>query len=181
MRLVQVVVSCWLASASLGALAQVCEGELTTPTLDFEYFGRDGLVLHKSTGLLWKMCSEGTQFDRKTRQCLGVPQLYYWPDQNRVIPPYAGFADWRLPSSREFRLLVEYGCQRPAINQDVFPNHPPQGMYWTSTSWMKPSADRAWVMDFTKGFPDARFKRTGAYVRLVREPSPEQLRELRAR
>jgi hypothetical protein len=159
--------------------SQVCSGELTTPIEAFEYFYAQGLVLHKTTGLLWKMCSESTEYQRNTGECVGDLQLYYWPDSKRKIPDYAGWNDWRLPTLREIRHLVEYGCQFPAINLYAFPNKPTEGRYWTSTSWMNPSAERAWVIDFSKGLPDARFKRTGAYVRLVRQPTADELRQLR--
>jgi hypothetical protein len=160
--------------------SQVCSGELTTPIEAFEYFYAQGLVLHKTTGLLWKMCSESSVYQRKTGECVGDLQLYYWPNAKRIIPAYADWSDWRLPTSREMRQLVEYGCTNPALNLYAFPNTPADSVYWTSTSWMKPTSDRAWVMDFSKGLPDARFKRTGAYVRLVRQPSDEDLTKLRS-
>ena len=94
----------------------------------------DGTVLDRLTGLAWL----------KDGDCLG---MHTWMDAIATVEDlnsapsgfscldYAGqSADWRTPTRKELRSLIDYSRFTPALAA----NHPfdikPTGIYWTSTS-----------------------------------------------
>lgn len=115
--------------------AQICKPEsipATTPTNRFIVHA-NGTVTDKTTGLMWKKCSEGQSGD----DCgTGSPSRYNWGQalqQAQEINDsggFAGYRDWRLPNIKELYSIVENQCLYPAINLDVFPNTP----YYNYTS-----------------------------------------------
>ena len=81
---------------------------------------------------------------------------------------YAGFKDWRLPSSVELEMLVDYSIASPGptIDQSVFPGTK-QNWYW-SASLGAGSSLSAWGVVFSHGYVYA-YDISGVYkVRCVR-------------
>ena len=147
----------------------------TTPTGDFVLDDANGTVYHKKTGLTWKRCHEGWDWNGST--CVdnsGTPDYYTWSAALQRGPAndgFAGFSDWRLPNSKEFRSIVEQRNWQPAINTTVFPNTPtgphPQFIFWSASPYV-PDASLAWSVNFYSGDVVALDKDNTYAVRLVR-------------
>ena len=60
-----------------------------------------------------------------------------------------GYDDWRLPNYNELYFLADRELHKPAIS-GVFKNIDDDG-YWTSTSFLPPDRDGAYVMFFNEG------------------------------
>ena len=147
-------------------------GTLTTPSSDFTDHG-DGTVTHKKTQLTWKRCAEGQTWASST--CSGSAAAYTYYQASALTTSFAGKSDWRTPNIQELLSIVEYGRNKPAINQSIFPNTP--SAYFWSGSPQADSSDTAWGVDFNLGAaPDDAYRSDGYSVRLVRGgQSPEPL------
>ena len=158
-------------------MAQTCRTDsikATTPTAQFTIHG-DGTVTDKRTGLMWKQCL----IQYSGGDCsIGSLEYYTWQAALQATEAlnssggFAGYTDWRLPNIKELRSIVEYQCDSPAINLDVFPNTQIFHEIWTSS----PSAlyeFSAWSVDFHNGYSDENIIYSsgfylGLHVRLVR-------------
>ncbi len=112
--------------------------------------GSDGeaVVRDLVTGLMWKQCSEGLSGPACAQGSIAVMN---WPDAlaTAAASTFAGFSDWRVPTTIEQRSLVEPGCMVPAINGNRFPATA-TSPYWTATTnAMVPS--NAWTTNFQAG------------------------------
>ena len=154
------------------ATAQECNSAVpaTTPNSAFTVHN-DGTVTHNTTGLMWKVCSEGQTWNAGDSSCSGSASTHTWqqalqiPQTLNVGGGYAGHSDWRLPNLKELKSIVELQCSYPAINAAVFSNIP--AFYWSSS----PSAyggNHAWGVDFASGYGRYDYRNYYNYVRLVR-------------
>jgi hypothetical protein len=164
-----VMLAC-LCLPSLG-LAQTCSNEhsLSTPSSDFEQYA-DGTALHKPTGLIWKRCQEGQDWDSATLSCTGTIQSYTWQAalQTAQDSIYARHSDWRLPNIKELQSIVENACIAPAINLEVFPDTSRLSLVWSSSEHADFPDYFAWYVGFSSGSANFYYKSGGLYVRLVR-------------
>ncbi len=130
----------------------------------------NGTVTDSKTGLMWKKCLEGASGN----SCeIGSPSTFTWQDalqQTVTVNSAGGFAghtDWRLPSIRELRSLVEEQCCDPAINSNRFP-HTLSLKIWSGS----PHADlwdNAWFVEFFTGGSGITVRSSAdVAVRLVR-------------
>lgn len=158
---------CVLCLCSFCLAAQTClsDGVETTADDEFEDLG-DGTVLHSATGLIWQRCALGQTWSDDT--CSGTAVKYNW--QGALVAAQsedaASLEGWRLPNIKELATITERLCVRPAINETLFPNTPPDD-FWTST----PSLDdplRAWVVAFFNASHSIKEKDRFVYVRLVK-------------
>ena len=163
-RVLWVILLSWVGPV----LADCVPGTQTTPNAAFSLHEEQGYVIDTRTNLMWKLCAEGQTFNARLFRCEGQAQLYFYPGDRRRFFEFAGFNNWRVPTSKELRTIVEKTCTDPAVNVRVFPDTPAY-YFWSKTTWMKPSSSRGWAMDFKQGLPDSLFKSQGAHVRLVRE------------
>lgn len=160
-----------LLSPSL-LFAQTCHSNApkTTPTALFTV-NNDGTALDTTTGLVWKVCSEGQTW-ANSPSCTGAATSYNWKaalDTVKTLNNTAGFAgktDWRLPNIKELASITELQCVSPAINLTIFPDTPPSVFF--SSSPFANFGGGAWVLDFNDGFDKANFKKNVKQVRLVR-------------
>jgi len=143
----------------------------STPTSDFDIHN-NGTVTHMKTGLMWKRCAEGQDWNGST--CVNGADTPNWSTalSTAEASTFAGHNDWRLPNVKELQSIVEACGYEPAINTTVFPNTPPNvaDHFWSASTYM-PSPGYAWGVAFgyagevTTNSGD----KTGAkYVRLVR-------------
>ncbi|MBP7544807.1 MAG: DUF1566 domain-containing protein, partial [Acidovorax sp.] len=167
------VMLCGLLALPLLAQAQTCaQNNLpSNPTAVYTVHG-DGTVTDQRTGLMWAQCLAG----QSGAQCAaGAPIPMDWAAAVAYAQgqPLAGYHDWRLPSAKELRTLVEHCRTEPAINEAVFPAqtfHPiaEQGV-WTGTPDGR-DASQAWFIDFETGTQGKAQRSTADRhtVRLVR-------------
>ncbi len=152
----------------------------------------NGTVQDTQTHLMWKRCPEGLSGmdcsigERETA-------TYYEALATYQDISYAGYNDWRLPTTQELHTLVycsngikpEYiyiedgywstkDCsdgdkdyQKPTINQQVFPNNS-SDTYWSSSPYVNDTV-RAWSVNFEYGNAFEHYKSSSKlFVRLVR-------------
>ena len=134
--------------------AQTCKPEsipASTPTSQLQDNG-DGTVTDLKTGLMWKQCAEGLS----GRDCAtgSFIEFNIWQQALQQVQAvnsggFAGFTDWRVPTIKELRSLVEQQCAYPAINLTRFPN-PGSDFVWSSSA-VAGYADDAWGVDFSYG------------------------------
>lgn len=174
-----------LLATSAGVHAQSCfnaQVAPSTPSADFD-IQDDGTAVHQPTGLQWMRCSLGQAWTGSG--CSGSAQtLTQWRDALQLAravnlgdadadgdgaPGYAGHADWRLPNLKELASLHEACRRNPAINEQVFPNAPTQGLHWTATT-VHQNPVAAWYFDFGSGRAGFALKSDSLprFVRLVR-------------
>ncbi len=135
-----------------------------TPTENFIDHG-DGTTTHITTGLMWKRCAEGQNWNGVT--CSGIASSYDWATGTTLSSSTAGFADWRLPNENELLTIVEYKTPAPSINKVIFPKTL-MGQYLSASApFYYP--DKTWCVNFASGAADFYCSRNNALpARLVR-------------
>lgn len=146
----------------------------TTPSADF-VDPQNGTVIHLKTGLIWKRCAEGQEWNGSS--CQGEPIRTSWSGglQLSAQSSFAGATDWRVPNRKELESLIEYCGHSPAINQFQFPPTPSE-RFWSSTSFVGNPA-QAWDVYFSDGYSGLSNKDMASQaVRLVRTAPAGSLR-----
>jgi len=115
----------------------------------------DGTVTDTSTVLMWQQET--------------APGGYNWEQALAYCENLSlgGHSDWRLPTVKELRSLVDYSQYAPAIDTTFFPNTVSSSHYWSSTTDAA-STSGAWDVYFYDGGGHWRYKSDGNYVRAVR-------------
>jgi hypothetical protein len=126
----------------------------------------DGTVTDTSTSLTWqKASSSGKTWEQALAYCEGLN--------------LGDHTDWRLPSIKELRSLVDYSRYGPAINTTYFPDTV-SDFYWSSTTGTG-DTHSAWLVYFDFGYithSDYDKSYRAGHVRAVRGGQPELLRNL---
>ncbi len=156
---------------SAGEMAQECRPTASsTPLSKFRIDAFKGVVTDKRTGLMWQRCSLGQTWNQQKKNCEGRPSSWAFEkalievDQNR----WGGYSNWRLPTVKELKSLVDKRCQNPAINLSLFPNSTSR-WYWTKYSGKPNDPDRTLIF-FARGLEYSFHKESSGFVRMVREP-----------
>jgi hypothetical protein len=84
-------------------------------------------VLDRLTGLCWTMSAATFELPMPWAEALEAIQ-------ELNSRQHLGYSDWRLPSRRELRSLIDHGASRPALPQGHPFRQVSQTWYWTSTS-----------------------------------------------
>jgi Protein of unknown function (DUF1566) len=113
----------------------------------------DGTVTDKFTDLMWQQAGSSSNLTWEQ-------SLAYCENLN-----LGGYTDWRLPTIKELRSLVDFSRYSPSINTTFFPNT--QTFYCSSTTYTKDTYS-AWGVYFNDGYDGYSFKVNGGYVRAVR-------------
>ncbi|MBK5963822.1 hypothetical protein CCR95_06915 [Thiocystis minor] len=147
--------------------AQTCLDDLPVMRPDSRFVAnRDGTVIDRTTGLMWKQCTEGLS----GVGCVvgdALPFKWKWAVRQGRDAVFAGYSDWRLPDQTELSSLLQRRCYGLDIDAVNFPNTPPD-RFWSSTpSSYYPGS--AWTLHFGHGAVDYGTRRDSAYVRLVRD------------
>ena len=124
----------------------------------------DGTVTDTQTGLMWQQATDaGTMIWKSALSyCEGLG--------------LSGYSDWRLPTRKELRSIVDYSRYNPSIDTSYFPNTHSSD-YWSSTTHAL-GTDYAWSMYFDYGYDNYSLKSYGGYVRAVRGGQPRLLGHL---
>ncbi len=114
----------------------------------------DGTITDNSTGLMWQKNTSENEMTWKEAlaYCEGLE--------------LGGHTDWRLPTIKELRSIVDYEKCDPAIDETVFPNTH-SSIYWSGTTYAD-STDNAWGVHFLGGYDHNYGKSTNGHVRAVR-------------
>ncbi|MEW6080098.1 MAG: DUF1566 domain-containing protein, partial [Thermodesulfobacteriota bacterium] len=91
----------------------------------------DGTVTDTSTGLMWMQQTADMNGDSVidyTHDPVTWKEALAWCEHST----FAGHNDWRLPTIRELKSLVDYTKEEPAIDTDYFPDTL-NFSYWSST------------------------------------------------
>ena len=173
------VISYMLASLMFTtfAEAQRCDEQInmTTPQSRFVVNAQAQTLTDKRTGLTWQRCLAGYAIDHRGTDTLtddrcvknGV-DFYTWQEALQVAESFnisSGESGWRVPDIKELGSIVEYSCQSPAVNANLFPDTP-LGEYWSSS--VPHNAFGVFTIDFTDGSSKTNDFNEVAKVRLVR-------------
>ncbi|WP_146108651.1 DUF1566 domain-containing protein [Chromatium okenii] len=130
----------------------------------------NGIVLDIKTDLQWMRCALGQTWTGET--CNGEAKKYNWDEAHSAVNElnqhggYAGHSDWRLPSIDELKTLIVKD-QKPAIDQQAFPNTP-KWWFWSGSLHHASYSDFAWYVVFSSGVAYNCGRNSDGHVRLVR-------------
>jgi len=108
-------------------------GHTASEPVRFEDNG-DATITDRLTGLQWQ---KETQIAKKWEDAIFACETM----------TTAGFQDWRLPTRKELRSLIDYQASNPAIDTQYFPDTH-SDYYWSSTVF---SFSNAWAINFEMG------------------------------
>ncbi len=116
----------------------------------------DGTITDNSTGLMWQKAAPENKINWK--EALAYCEAL----------KLGGHTDWRLPTIKELRSIVDYAKYHPAIDKIVFPNTQ-SSFYWSgTTNASSTDTDKAWSVNFNYGYDDDNNKSSDHHVRAVR-------------
>jgi hypothetical protein len=164
---VKVLASVAFAVLATAATAGTCQNNLPPVNPDSAYtlYG-NGIVVDNRTGLHWKRCTEGMTWNGST--CAGTPTSLTWTQALALAESHSfvGHVDWRLPSIKELKSLVETCRVDPSINDTVFAGTPSTWV-WSGSPDASFSSN-AWPVYFRFGSAFPRARSESYQVRLVR-------------
>jgi hypothetical protein len=129
----------------------------------FEIAADGHQVLDRQTGLVWKRCAEGQNWDGSV--CTGFPTKFSFGAATLVTSNPSG---WRIPTVKELLGLAQSGD--PGSGPSPFAND--TGTYWSSTPQVGNAAAAAMIVEFAHASTVAGLRRTAFAVRMARSPSP---------
>ncbi len=114
----------------------------------------DGTITDTNSGLMWQRKTDDSGMN--WQEALNYAE-------NLSL---AGYTDWRIPSLKELRTIVNYNLHHPAIDVEIFPDKV-SSIYWSATTDTY-SIDKAWCVHFLLGSRNQQSKLATNYVRAVR-------------
>ncbi len=176
-----------LLACLLGALPVAASAQPFTISAD----GSE--VTDQKTGLIWRRCAEGMNWDGAT--CAGTAATFPHEAALQRATAQVTNAIWRLPNIKELFSIVDESRSIPAIDLAIFPATPsnqfwsnsivdgspsipaidstafhntPAQTFW-STSSLVGTPGIAWTVNFNHGHVINNNRYSGYYVRLVRD------------
>lgn len=166
--------------AGQASATQVCIDEAINPIgfveadARYEINEAEGVVLDRTTGMMWQQCEIGLNYDAENKACTGDIQTFSW--QQALLEAndnsYGGYTDWHMPNLKELASIVSHHCANPALDTEVFLfskellNVEEQN-YWTSTT-VSALPSYAWTFQVSDGKNRRLIKTAGGRLRLVR-------------
>ncbi len=151
------VISC-TGTGQDGELRKGIDASFTGPITNVGY-GSDYITTDNNTGLTWWGCTAGVSGST----CSGGTQVSTaWATATSSCTAnnsvnsgngYAGLTGWRLPTTREYITIQNYGNQNPAAYTANFPNFPSHNCgfsnngHWTNETDAT-NGSNAWVVNF---------------------------------
>lgn len=133
---------------------------------------KGGEAFDTKTGLTWKRCSVGLQWDGQ-HGCAGAIAYMGLTEAKQVAAKIDG--EWRVPSGPELESIIDPSCGRPVVDPTVFPDirNDDEGAaeYWTTNP--VGAAGLFYVFDFMTGGADGHSDGIDRAVRLVKAGSQE--------
>jgi len=131
------------------------------------------MVLDNATSLVWevKQNKDGVQNYGNPND---ADNTYSWDESSKKFinalnaAHFGGFSDWRLPSLKELKTIVDSNRTKPAINTDYFPNTQ-SSSYWSSISDGSKYRRNAAGVNFFYGHSYDSLMGSVIYVRAVRD------------
>ncbi|WP_209422667.1 DUF1566 domain-containing protein [Melaminivora jejuensis] len=177
MKCLQPVPLVWAALCLLPTWAQAvaCNYSLPPSNPDHIYAVHgDGTVTDTRTSLMWKLCPEGQTYHGGGGSCTGSSTVMTWEQALNAAhnSSFAGHSDWRVPSIKELRSLVEQCRTYPSINEQVFGAASVLNA-WSGTPAPTPSAlpaswKLAYYVNFQRGLVAGEQRSSQKSVWLVR-------------
>ncbi|MBF0243155.1 MAG: DUF1566 domain-containing protein, partial [Desulfamplus sp.] len=133
----------------------VRDGKSAIGSLDNLIVNGNGTVTDSATGLMWQQDTSGNSITWKDA-------LLYCQNLN-----LAGYSDWRLPTIKELRTIVDYSRPAPAIDINYF-SDTFTSFYWSSSVYPDAVGRTAWGVDYYNGNDDKIAKLLNHYFRAVR-------------
>ncbi|MCL1127297.1 Lcl C-terminal domain-containing protein [Shewanella surugensis] len=135
---------------------------------NYDYYidNQYGSSTHLRTQLEWMRCPVGMNWTPEG--CEGEASRFTW--QAALV--YAADVvfndkmDWRVPNKNELQSIVNYYCNEPAVNDNVFMDIPLSD-YWTSTHTVA-DHDNVWSVNLAIGTVNTSPKNRELFFLLVR-------------
>lgn len=134
-----------LATCTLTTAAHACP---STASGRFAIHTSGDEVTDTHTGLTWRRCSEGQNWNTSTQSCDGTPSNM--THEQAMAHAQAQEGGWRVPSVKELQTLVDRACRNPAIDSNLFPSTAAT-WYWTSTPRAGVLPGYVWGISFGNG------------------------------
>jgi hypothetical protein len=162
------LLSAWtflLMTGSAGAVNCLNNIPASNPDSIYTVHG-DGTVTNTRTGLMWKVCAEGQTWNAGA--CTGTEAIFTWDAAlaQAEASTFVGHSDWRLPSLKELRNLVEECRFNPSINDTVF-SGASSSHFWSGSPDAS-NSNYALVVYFYDGHAYGNGRYNDGSVRLVR-------------
>jgi hypothetical protein len=120
-------------------------------------------VTDRATGLIWRRCMEGMNWDGAT--CTGTPKYFMWYEALQYVASER--VGWRLPNVKEMASLVDTSNDGPlAMNTTIFPNTT-NDQFWTSSPFVL-DVFYGWVVHSFYGHSYFTYLEDSGAIRLVR-------------
>lgn len=85
-------------------------------------------VTDTMTGLVWRRCVEGMNWNADVQTCTGSVARFHWLDALEYVKAnHTG--GWRIPNAKELFSIVDVEKQSPALDGFAFPNAPTTGVF----------------------------------------------------
>jgi hypothetical protein len=142
------------SNSTIGSFAGGLWDDVSTASGSSYTDNGDGTVTDNSTGLMWEQAGspETLKWERALSYCTTLN--------------IGNYTDWRMPTIKELRSLVDYSRYYPAIDTAFFPDTE-TSFYWSSTTYAN-NPYSAWGVYFYSGNDGYINKTKYNYVRAVR-------------
>lgn len=121
-------------------------------------------VADSATGLVWRRCVEGMQWDGT--RCAGSPKYFMWYEALQYAG--GGRTGWRVPNIKELSSLVDTDAAGGlALDASAFPDTPNE-QFWTSSPYVL-DAFYGWVVQSFYGYSYFTYLEDTGAVRMVRD------------